>query len=416
MYILSIDLGSTCFKAGIFDSGTRRQIGEHSHYLHYLSRNTKVELAVEEAQTAFSSIIEESLKNAGIKAAQIDKIGVTSQAQTFLLAEKGRHVTPFISWEDSRGKLIHDDIFTDFHRHGSFFKMLPNMQISQLLRLSEAGLINPETELISLPSYFIKKLCGNSVIDRNLAAMTGLYSFKNEDWNRAYLERCGLKKHQLAELVPLGSAAGKTISDIFGLKKGIPVFCCGNDQTAGAAGAKLSGNDMLMTLGTAQVLYQVADTMPDAHEKVVRGPYIHDKFYSLVCAPGGSLISKIIEMDVGIKNYLDFFEKAVNGKTIPSFNIDFDGKIRFEVQSSPTDIAFTTLEHICRLMKEMYENFINIYGEPDRILLAGGGSRNKIWQKTLRNHIDRDFIAIDADPLRGVLEIIESKQNKIRKY
>lgn len=402
---LCIDLGSTCFKAAIFDESLR-QIGEDAYYLSYLSRNIKVELAVKEVDTAFAAIIKGATEKAGIKADQIAKIGITSQAQTFVLCENGKPVNQFITWEDCRGTVLNEGLFADFSQHCSFYGM-SMLQLAQLVRLKDDGTINPKTEVLSLPSYLIKKLCGESVTDCNLAAMSGLYSLANNDWHQDYLKRCGLNKSQISRIIPLGSVAGKIDTNPLGLKAGIPVYCCGNDQTAGAAGAKLNKNDMLMTLGTAQVLYQLSETMPKPQAKMVRGPYLGTKFYRLMCASGGSLISKIIQMNVGIKDYDDFFEKASSGQALAGFKVEGKGEIQFASHISPQDIAFSTLQYICRLMKGMYEKFVEINGKPERLLVAGGGSRNEIWLGLLEKELGNKLLKVDANPLLGAARMIK---------
>jgi len=410
-YSLAIDLGSTCFKAAIFDKNLQL-IGNGVHYLSYLHRDSKVELSVEEVETAFSKIIEEAIESAAIDASEVCGVGISSQAQTFMLTENNIPVTNFISWEDSRGLVRKDGVFSDFKEHSSFYEMLSPLQIAQLLRISAEKDMAPTTKVISLPSYLIYLLSGEFVIDNNLAAMSGCFSIPENRWKLSYLEYCGLNESSFCEVIPLGSVAGNLKENSFSLKRGIPVYCCGNDQTAGAAGVELADNDMLMTLGTAQVLYQRAATMPASEEQIIRGPYLNSGFYHLMCTSGGSLISKVIQMNVGIKNFDDFFAKVEEGHMIPDLTVNDNGEIEFPQLSSPQDIAFSVLKYICLSMKNMYIKFVEIGKIPNKLLVAGGGNKNKIWLDMLTNELGKELLPVDASPLHGVARIMKLKQHK----
>ncbi len=413
-YSLAIDLGSTCFKAAIFDE-TLQLIGKGVHYLSYLHRNSKVELSVEEIKTAFRAIIEDSIESAAIDDSEISKVGISSQAQTFMLYENDIPITNFISWEDSRGLVCKNGVFSDFKDHTSFYEMLSALQIAQLIRISSEKKMTPETKVVSLPSYLIYLLSGEFLTDNNLAAMSGCFSIPENRWKLSYLECCGLNEDNFCKVIPIGSVAGNTKDNIFSLQPGIPVYCCGNDQTAGAAGVELEENDMLMTLGTAQVLYQRISDMPAPEEDIIRGPYLNNDFYHLMCSGGGSLISKVIQMNVGIKNFDDFFEKVEQGHIISELKFNEMDEIEFPHPSSPQDIAFSVLKYICLSMKNMYLKFVEKGRIPEKLLVAGGGNKNKIWVDMLTNELGRKLILVDATPLHGVARIMNLKTTEKQK-
>lgn len=408
-YILAIDLGTTCFKAALFDKSLLR-VATSKHYLTYISNDSKVELAVSEVRLACRNIIRGLLKSTNIKGHEIRAVGITGQAQTFLLAEKGEPVMDFISWKDSRGSISGEVDVVDFQHHSSYFSLLPGLQISHLIRLSDSNLIKPSYDVVSLPSFLIWELCGKLVSDHNLAAMSGMYSLEQGDWHVGYLKRCGLHKGQMGVIIPVGAKAGNTgkSSTAYGLIHGIPIYSCGNDQTSGAFGANLTEDAMLMTLGSAQVLYQVTDQMPDPQPGLTRGLYPGGRHYRLVRSNGGRLISRVVELKEGINNYDDFFDKASVGKADPNFQVDeTTGEIFYGRDSSPEDIAFSCLLYLCETMKGMYENLTAINGETQIVLVAGGGARNKVWLDMLKELLDLEFILIEADPLDGAARMTD---------
>src|SRR5437667_10099098 len=101
--ILSVDLGSTSFKAAVIDENLEVQGFCARELRHQFAPGGKVELPVAEATSAVRKAIREAIALAGIRASKLRAVAVTSQAQTFTLIDKrGRPRMPFISWQDRR--------------------------------------------------------------------------------------------------------------------------------------------------------------------------------------------------------------------------------------------------------------------------------------------------------------------------
>ncbi|HYE74037.1 MAG TPA: FGGY family carbohydrate kinase, partial [Blastocatellia bacterium] len=301
--ILAIDLGSTSFKAAVLDKSLRIR-GSHSSRLKYsFAPGGKIEFEVKPSTLAMGQAIRGAIADAGIRPEHIKAISVTSQAQTFtVLNSKGQPKIPFISWQDSRPtktceKLVRSKALPNFGKHCSFVELIPQLQVCQVRHMQETrrGLIQTNDQVINLPSYLCYLLTGRSMIDNNLAAMSGLYSLIERGWWSKALKVCGLKEHQLPSIVPIGSKAGTTtkVARQFGLPAGIPLILAGNDQTAGAFGASLhKKNAMLITLGTAQVAYLCKRSLLSATSGLIRGPYPGGLFYGMMAdSCGGSLVN-----------------------------------------------------------------------------------------------------------------------------
>ena len=75
------------------------------------------------------------------------------------------------------------------------------------------------------------------------------------------------------------------------LPVGVPVVLAGNDQTAGAFGARLEdSNGVLLTLGTALVAYVCLEKLPAAKPGIARGPYPGGRGYRLTTSSHGAII------------------------------------------------------------------------------------------------------------------------------
>ena len=250
--ILSIDLGSTSFKAGVFDETLNQRGGGACRLQYRYGSNGEIELECDEVTRALRVAIAEAVTTSGTDANAIRAVAITSQAQTFTVLDKnGRPKMPFISWQDMRAldtcrTLKGISSLADFAHHTSFGEWSPLLQICQIKHLQETrpGFILRDDLIVSLPAYFIYKCCGKNTIDTNLAAMSGLYSLRDGNWWSAALQVCELERSQLPDLVSIGAVAGMTRrgGNLFGLPEMIPIVLAGNDQTAGAYGARLHEN------------------------------------------------------------------------------------------------------------------------------------------------------------------------------
>ena len=187
---LAIDLGSTQFKAAVFNKQLKI-LGNSAYTLKYkYTVNGGVELDPDNLFYALEFINKEAIKSAGISPSAIKAIAVDSQAQTFAVFDKkGRAVSPFFSWLDERAKEITTRMasyppWTQFSHHSSFGYLLAGLQVCILKYLLSSNSIKPEKNIyfLLLPAWFNMLATGKPVVDNNIAAMSGLFSLIRNNW------------------------------------------------------------------------------------------------------------------------------------------------------------------------------------------------------------------------------------------
>ncbi len=407
---LTIDLGSTEFKAAVYND--LRLLGSGAYKLSYQRDGVKVELLVDAVFKAFTETISETIKSSGVSIDDIGAIGVTSQAQTFaLLDQNDNFITPFISWLDMRALETYKTIaLENFSEHSSLSKLQPNMQIYILKHLLDN---NPETKKIKvmpLPTYLMKLLTGMYVSDNNLAAMTGLFSLKEDDYWQAALDLLKIDRNNLPELIKVSNVAGKTIQNPFGLPEGVPVYSCGNDQTAGAYGAELKRGDVLITLGTAQVVYCCCEKMPEENSVQFRGHYPGGLYYSMFAGPGGDLITKAIEKVPEFKDFKTFAEFSANADT--NINAGFYvKKHKVGWLNDNTGLPEKALSILNFLADELFDFFIKLTGNLNikTIYVTGGGQQNQRWLSVIEKKLQHQIKSVSTSPTHGVLLMMNKK-------
>ncbi|MBQ3820042.1 MAG: hypothetical protein II809_01095, partial [Bacteroidales bacterium] len=101
---LGIDLGTSYFKAGVYD-GEGRLCGLGRESVPKVSEDDRCFLPVSGFWKAVAGAISQALSDAGIPASAIDAVSYSSQANSFVLLDRtGDPLTPLILWSDHRAK------------------------------------------------------------------------------------------------------------------------------------------------------------------------------------------------------------------------------------------------------------------------------------------------------------------------
>ena len=325
--ILAIDLGSTAFKTAVIGRKDEVVSTSAAPLTYNFGAGGMVEMEPEMVASAARSAISEAVSRVPGGDA-IEAVAIASQAQTFTLFSEGRCRRPFISWQDVRAKASAEalaDELPDFARHCSFYEPLPNLCISQLRTLRDTGHGAREDDLVmGLPSYVAWMLTGELATDDNIAAMGGLYSLQEGSWHGPAMSAAGVTEANMPRVVTVGEQMGVTSSAAakLGLREHLPVILAGNDQTAGAYGAGVhkqvsgdSGEKILITLGTAVVVYRCAAAMPSPRAQTVRGGYPGGLGYCLtIGAVGGNLVNWGKKVLAGCGTDESFFAAAAGAE------------------------------------------------------------------------------------------------------
>lgn len=415
---LGIDLGSTVFKAEIFDDAMKSVGRGAAPVVYGTTEGTRIEMPVAETEAAFKDAIVEALSAVGCAASDLKAIGMTSQAQTFTLrTAEGQARFPFISW---RGTLddysIPHEMLPDFGMHTSFGNCSPGLTVSKVAYLqkqADGKAVAPTDGVRWLPTWFVEELTGRAVVDENLAAMCGFYSLEKKTWWPEALKLCGISVSNLPELIELGEAVGITSAGAarFGLPEGIPIVLAGNDQTSGAYGAAIHENDSVFAgLGTAQVVYACLPRLPKPIAGLIRGPYPGGRFYRLGADSYGSgTINWARTVLPGLSDV-----KALDA-AIESAPADCHG-VRFIPDGLAGAGRWTGLDHpeatvadqaramMMVQVERLGELFDLVQAEvhTQRVVLSGGGAASVPWRAMLAKRFKAEIVPkLDVSPSLG---------------
>jgi sugar (pentulose or hexulose) kinase len=248
-------------------------------------------------------------------------------------------------------------------------------------------------------------LTGQCVSDNNIAALSGLFSLKENNYWQPALDVLKIDRNNLPDIIEIGNVAGKTQRDNpLGISKNIPVFSCGNDQTAGAFGAGLQASDVLITLGTAQTVYRCCEKMPTPNVQF-RGYYPGGLYYSMCAGPGGDLITKAIEKVPELKDFNTFAKFAANADATiaPVFYVKSETNEVFW-SNDRAGLAEKALAVLDFLADEIFDFFVKLNGSPKNIktiYVAGGGQNIPTWVNAIEKKLSHKIKCISYSPIHG---------------
>jgi len=265
-FYIGIDLGTTAIKVGLFD-GAGNTAATASREIQLDTPSTGfVEFDAEGYVERAFECARKVLATPDVHAGEIAAIGVSSQAQTFvLLGEDDRTLRPAVSWLDVRAGAEAEKLSAQSVQLG-FEKVDAISSGPKLLwlRRHEPEVMDRVRRVLVIPDYLIYRLTGRAVSDAVFAASTGAYDPWGREWIEGLLATCGLDIGAMPEVLWPGETAGHlttAAARALGLAEEVLVAVGTNDQPAGALGAgNVSPGCASLALGTALAIVATSDS------------------------------------------------------------------------------------------------------------------------------------------------------------
>jgi xylulokinase len=434
---LAVDLGSTNLKAAIFDQHFNRLADLTTPVSYSLQEEGYYEIDPTWFIDASFELIASICKAARVKPSEVERLAVTSQAQTFLLLDEYyRPLTPLLSWLDTRAgpqaEYLTQILSPGFHQHCSFAVPLAELALSKLawLKRFEPSLIKRTHLVAFLPSFFINRLGFPSCTEPNLASMSGLYSLAGHTWWENAIHQCGINNYQLPRLVETGaSLQPQALTPSLQLSPDIRLHLCGNDQTCSALGAPVEGellheNDIVLTLGTALVAYRFAGGRPGPYTaQTAWGPYPLGGFYELAAISEGTLLldraSEKLLPGQPLTAFFILAEQAARsysmrkngslGRQESTADVSPDETISPRTESKTNDgsLGLQALELLTKISQEFASlvESMNNHQTYQHLIAGGGGSRSDFWLEMLTDLFQQPVQRTAGDALLGAARL-----------
>ncbi|XP_071798630.1 glycerol kinase 5-like [Asterias amurensis] len=283
VFIAAIDIGTTTIRCHIYNekaelkgSGTQKmQVHRPAH--------GRVEIEPDSLWKQFTSVVKEAITDAGLVAAQVIAMGISTLRATFLTwnRETGEPYHNFICWNDTRAEKYVEDInrslsFKGLQKGSKFLHFFSRMRRFEAggiftftsqhvsIRLSfvletmpkvKEDALNNKLMFGTIETWLVWKLTKGKVhaTDVSNISATGLYDMYKNDWNTIHTGYLGIPLNIMPEVKDTSDDYGLCDPEVFGAP--IPIKAVVGDQSSASFGqCCFQEGDIKVTMGTGTFL------------------------------------------------------------------------------------------------------------------------------------------------------------------
>ena len=406
MYVIGLDVGTTCTKALLADErGHVITVGSSSYPL--ISSGSHIEQNAQDWIEASVQAIRQVIQ--GIDATQVMGLSLSTQGgSTVAVDEKGEFIGNSITWMDTRSEAeaaeLEAQLGGEYVYHATGWKINPALDAAKICYMKKQPAYENAKMYLSTLEVLNRVLTGNIVLDPTNAAMRQLYNIEQNRWDEKLLEFAGLKEEELPSVLPTGKIVGKLLkgaAERTGLSEGTLVFNGAHDQYCAAIGSgAVNEGDMLLSAGTTWVLMGIGKKpmFTDSYIAPGRHPVagLYGAMASLVCS-GASLQwfkNEFLPEDFNIMNEEVvkrrkkteelFFYPYLSGANYPVWNLKVRGAFTgLALEHDRFDMARAIMEGVAFGVRRAVGDFESNGCEVQKITMMGGASKSSFWCQIL---------------------------------
>ncbi len=417
-FFLGIDLGTSYFKAGVFDLDGRlhglgrRAVGAAAR------RGSWYELEIPVFWQTLHSCVREAMESARTTAGSITAVSYSSQANSFLLLDDAfRPLTPLILWPDGRSgaslsALTGRDDFLSATGLGVEPGKHSMLAKTEWIRRNEPVTWGKTRGVMTISDYLTFVITGERVGDLSTSSMTGLLdSGSGKRWETA-AGIFNIDPSWLSTPLRTGTFAGRITGDgaaRTGLRRGTPLFSGGLDHHMAAVGAGLPGSGYISE-STGTVLACVAykksyDPRPGVNSApgLLPGEYFEMAFdangaaalewYRAIHAPDYT-IPGLLELAADV-------EPLCGGLVAKPCAGSYEGLSGFknrECRHSHGHYVRAILESTASSLRGLVGQLQGTAGA-DAVVPSGGGAQSRLWLQIKADMLGRTFLLPESGEL-----------------
>ncbi len=413
--VLSIDLGTTGCRAGVFSAE-----GERLGYCHveYGLSHPEPGAAEQDPEDWWAATRACLRAVAGklARPAEIKAIGISAQGHSWVPVDaRLLPLRPALTWLDTRATPFARELLEA--RGAGFWCAVagkapgPWHTLPQLLwlRQSEPKTAAAAAHFLYAHDFLLARLTGRRLTDYTTAAASLLLDVARFRWSDSLLAEYGVSLSALSPVVPAGSVAGRLSRDIaaqLGLAPGAIVAVGAQDQKCAALGAGLRPGMATVSLGTSTAISAMAQAPCAAPGSAIPCfPYLAQRTWVLEAplTTTGAALKWLRDLARGLgapdPSYADLTALAARsepgsrgvrflpflaGAGAPHWLGEARGALAgLELATEAGDIARALLEGVAFEIRGNLEVMRPQGVEVHRLRLFGGGARSALWARII---------------------------------
>lgn len=418
-FFLGIDLGTSYFKAGIFDgNGNLKGLGRR-----FVEKDTGdgsvCELPVSEFWNTLHVCIEEAIQKAGIMPREIKAVSYSSQANSFILLDNNNNpLTPLILWPDRRAEETDFPLvnFVDeaefIAKTGLGIRLSFEFMVAKInwFRNKQPELWKRVKSILSISDYLTFGLTGQKVSDMSTLSMTGLFDIQGfKLWDKA-LESLNLSQNLFPSPKRMGSLVGtldEKGADLIGLPMGTSYYLGGLDHHCAAIGSGIVLNDNICE-STGTVLSCVGSSSgfnPGKNYCTAPGLF-NGQYFQMAFDNNGALslewYQKNFAGKYSIEKLLEMAQKVEKGcqglYTRPCANNypGLEGFVNIQPMHEHGHFVRALLESTAGSLASLI-NIIKGTGFSGKVISTGGGAQSHLWVQIKADRLNTVFCIPDCN-------------------
>lgn len=431
-YVIGLDAGTTCFKAGLYDEKLNTIIIESYEYRLIYSDNF-VEMKPEDFWQIFCRLIKSLLKKSGVTPDDIVGLSICSQGETLIILDNdGEPLRNAIIWTDTRAISQAEKLKEQFPDR-EIFDITGQREVtamwpaSKLLWIKENEPIIFEkcAHVLLLEDYLIYRLTGLFATDKSISSSTVYLDIYKGVWWDKMLSAIGINESMLPKIYESGTPVGK-LSEKGAFECGLSVKTIVSsgalDQASGMLGAgNINAGTITETTGTCLAVcanvgdkrLSFDDGLLPTHYGIIKGTY-YTIFWS---AAAGSIYRWVRDVFYKKDNSDNLFKLIdEEADSVPpgceglmlmpylsGLNYPFtaeNAKGSFEgisLTHRREHFARAVLESIAFLLKQSVDEISNYGIDVKEIFSLGGGSSSKLWNQIKADVTDKTIYVLKDD-------------------
>ncbi len=422
-YLLSIDVGTTSIKLGLFTTGGKLKAMSIQEYSLLTPSSNMVELPANVYWKALSKGIKDVLKKSEVHPQSILALSLSSQAETLICVDKkGKVIRNAIIWLDTRAEKESLEIAKNFplellYQTTGLPKMSPIWPAAKILWLkkNEPDIFNQTSKFLIVKDYLIWKLTGEFSTEPTESSSTCYLKLKEKDWWDEMLDFIGIRRDKLPVILPscevVGNISSQAKSEL-GLSINTKVVAGSMDQMAAALGAgNIETGIITESTGTALAVVACVDEPTfDSRTKVPCAPHcIPGKFVLMPYSETSGIVLKwfrdTFPSDTTEKeDYGDLLELAskvppgaegllalshFTGTACPDFNPQARGTfVGISFKHKRAHFIRAIVESVAFMLRENIELLKNLSIPVKKVRSLGGAAKSDIWLKIKADVLD----------------------------
>jgi xylulokinase len=248
-YLLSVDLGTSGAKAGIFSrDGQLVSLAQKEYQFNHPTAGWS-EIDPDEVWRKAKTVIKQAVSKSGINGKEIAALGLSVLGETGLpVDESGNPLYPAIESMDQREGAYQkyvswfDETFgaADIFKRTSYpLNSLPPAHKILYFRDHKPEIFKRIAKYVTFQDFVIWKLCGKPAMDYSMASRTMLFDVRQKQWIYEYLDKMGVSRDIFSSAFESSCPVGQLKESVaieLGLPPGMLIVPGAHDQSCAAFG------------------------------------------------------------------------------------------------------------------------------------------------------------------------------------